>query len=241
MNRRIVRRPPRTLVSLHRTITRCRRCPRLVEWREETARVRVRRFAEQEYWGKPLPGFGDPDARVLIVGLAPAAHGGNRTGRMFTGDESGNWLIRALHSTGFANQPVSLSRDDGLRLTGCYIVAAVRCAPPANKPLPVEKQRCRTFLLEEIRHLRNLRVMVGLGRIGFEAGLRACRDLGLLSFGALPEFAHGAVYRLGGMTCIATYHPSQQNTFTGRLTRPMLNGVFRRARREANRPTAAGS
>ena len=241
MNQGAAHRRSPALVSLHRRITRCRRCPRLVQWREETARVRVRRFAGQEYWGKPLPGFGDPDAGVLIVGLAPAAHGGNRTGRMFTGDESGNWLVRALHVTGFANQPESLSRDDGLRLTGCYIVAAVRCAPPANKPLPGEMQNCRTFLLEEIRLLRNLRVMVGLGKIGFEAGLHACRDLGMVSFGATPKFAHGAVYHLGGMTCIATYHPSQQNTFTGRLTRPMLNSVFRRAMREANRPTAAGS
>jgi len=194
--------------------------------------VKVRRFAEQEYWGKPLPGFGDPDAHVLIVGLAPAAHGGNRTGRMFTGDESGNWLVRALHAAGFANQPESIARDDGLRLTDCYIVAALRCAPPKNKPLPGEMLNCREFLLDEIRLLRNVRVMVGLGKIGFESGLKACRDLGMLSFRAMPRFAHGAVFRFGSVTVLATYHPSQQNTFTGRLTQPMLNQVFRRARRE---------
>jgi uracil-DNA glycosylase family 4 len=227
--------PDDALAALHECITQCRLCPRLVQWREEAARVKVRRFADQEYWGKPLPGFGDRAARVLLVGLAPAAHGGNRTGRMFTGDESGNWLFRALSSAGFANQPESLSRDDGLRLTDCYIVAAVRCAPPRNKPLPAEMLHCRAFLLEEIRLLRNLRVVVGLGKIGFEAALRACRDLGMFSFTTMPRFAHGAVYRFGGYTCMATYHPSQQNTFTGRLTRPMLNRVFRTVRRELDR------
>lgn len=227
--------PGNALAALHERITQCARCPRLVQWREEAAKVKVRRFADQEYWGKPLPGFGDPAARVLLVGLAPAAHGGNRTGRMFTGDESGNWLVRALASAGFANQPESVSRDDGLRLSDCYIVAAVRCAPPMNKPLPAEMLNCRAFLLEEIALLKNVRVVVGLGKIGFASALRVCRDLGMFSFTTMPRFAHGAVYRFDGYTCMATYHPSQQNTFTGRLTRPMLNRVFRTARKELER------
>lgn len=214
------------LAALHRRIVRCTLCPRLVAWRERTAEEKVRRFAHEEYWGKPLPGFGDPDARVLLVGLAPAAHGGNRTGRMFTGDESGSWLARALHETGFANQPTSVGREDGLTLTGCYIVAALRCAPPANKPLPDELAHCRPFLLEEIRALRRVRVVVGLGKIGFEAGLKAFRELGLVTFRAMPKFGHGVVYRLGEYTFIGTYHPSQQNTFTGKLTRGMLRDVF---------------
>ncbi len=197
--------------------------------------MKVRRFVEEEYWGKPLTGFGDPDARMLLVGLAPAAHGGNRTGRMFTGDESGNWLIRALHATGFANQPESLSRDDGLRLNDCYIVAAVRCPPPKNRPLPEEMAHCNRYLLEEIRLLKSIRVVVGLGKIGFEAGLKAFRTLGLISFKTMPGFAHGAVYHMGEFTFLATYHPSQQNTFTGRLTRSMINRVFRTAGRELNR------
>ena len=230
------RRPPGDgLDVLHRRIVRCTLCPRLVHWREKTAAAKVRRFADEEYWGKPLPGFGDPAARVLLVGLAPAAHGGNRTGRMFTGDESGNWLIRALYGAGFANQPESLHREDNLLLRDCYIVAALRCAPPNNKPLPEEMINCRQHLLDEIRLLRRVRVVVGLGKIGFEAGLKAFRELGLVTFRAMPKFAHGAVYRLGAHTFIATYHPSQQNTFTGKLTRPMLNRIFQRARREVGR------
>jgi len=167
----------------------------------------------------------------MLVGLAPAAHGGNRTGRMFTGDESGNWLFRALHTAGFADRPESIHRDDGLRLTGCYIVAALRCAPPQNKPLPVELARCRPFLLDELRLLHNVRVVVGLGKIGFENALKAYRDLGRVQFARMPRFAHGASYELGGLTFIASYHPSQQNTFTGKLTRAMLDGIFAQVRR----------
>jgi len=220
-----------SLAALHASIVSCRRCPRLVAWREEAARTKVKRFAREEYWGKPLTGFGDPGARLLLVGLAPAAHGGNRTGRMFTGDESGNWLVCALHLAGFANQAVSLHREDGLELNDCYIVAALRCAPPENKPLPVEMLNCRPFLLEEIGLLHRVRVVVGLGKIGFEAGLKAYRDLGRVGFSAIPRFAHGAVYRFDDLTFIASYHPSQQNTFTGKLTRPMFNAVFRKARK----------
>jgi uracil-DNA glycosylase family 4 len=219
------------LTHLHDRITACRRCPRLVRWRERTAREKVRRFADEEYWGKPIPGFGDPDARLLIVGLAPAAHGGNRTGRMFTGDESGNWLIRALHTCGFANQAISVRRSDGLRLNDCYIVAALRCAPPQNKPTAKEIAACRPFLLGEIGLLRRVRVVVGLGRIGFDAALEAFRAMGKFDYKRKPRFAHGAVYRFGELTFIATYHPSQQNTFTGRLTRSMLRQVFRRAQK----------
>ena len=189
----------------------------------------MRRFADQEYWGKPVPGFGDHQARLLIVGLAPAAHGGNRTGRMFTGDESGNWLFRALHKAGFASQPESHHRSDGLRLKDCYITATLRCAPPMNKPLPREKENCRPFLLDEIALLENVRVVVGLGRIGFDAALEAFRALGKISYKARPGFGHGSSYRLGDLTFIASYHPSQQNTFTGKLTEEMLDEVFRLA------------
>src|SRR5262245_5712993 len=170
--------PSQQLTALHQAIITCRRCPRLVQWRENVARTRVKRFSQEEYWGKPLPGFGDPKARLLIVGLAPAAHGGNRTGRMFTGDRSGDWLYRALHKTGFANQTSSVHRHDGLRLTDCYITAAVRCAPPENKPTPEEFQNCRSYLIEEIKLLKHVRVVVGLGKIGFENAVRAFREIG---------------------------------------------------------------
>jgi len=217
-------------LDLDRRVVACRACPRLVRWRETVAREKVRRFAGQEYWGKPLPGFGDPEARLLIVGLAPAAHGGNRTGRMFTGDESGNWLFRALHDAGFASQEVSSHRGDGMNLRDCYITAAARCAPPANKPSPAELWRCRPFLLEEIAALKNVKVVVGLGRIGFEAALEAYRAAGRIEWKKKPEFGHARTHTLGGITVIASYHPSQQNTFTGRLTRGMLLKVFRTAR-----------
>jgi uracil-DNA glycosylase family 4 len=201
-----------------------------VRWREEAARTKVRRFADREYWGKPIPGFGDPHARVLLVGLAPAAHGGNRTGRMFTGDESGNWLIRALHAAGFASQSESVDISDGLSLTGCYITATCRCAPPKNRLLPSEIQNCRPFLHREIKLLKNVRVVVGLGRVGFENALEAYREMGLIEYGKKPAFGHGVRYRFGRLTFIGSFHPSQQNTFTGRLTRQMLDRIFRIAR-----------
>ena len=216
--------------ALRREVIACRKCPRLVRWREEAARTKVRRFVGEEYWGKPIPGFGDPHARLLIVGLAPAAHGGNRTGRMFTGDESGNWLLRALHGAGFANQPESIGLSDGLELTDCYITATCRCAPPQNKLLPVEIRNCRPFLHREIALLKNVRVVVGLGRIGFDNALAAFRESGLIDFKTRPLFGHGARCALGPYTFIASFHPSQQNTFTGRLTRPMLDRIFRAAR-----------
>ena len=218
------------LVALRRDVIACRLCPRLVRWREESARKKVRRFADQDYWGKPIPGFGDPHARLLLVGLAPAANGGNRTGRMFTGDESGNWLFRALHRAGFANQPESLDPSDGLELEDCYITATCRCAPPLNKLLPEEIRNCRPFLHREIGLLKNVRVVVGLGRIGFDTALTAFRELELIEYKKRPTFGHGVRYPLGGYTFIGSFHPSQQNTFTGRLTRPMLDRIFRAAR-----------
>lgn len=218
-----------SLQDLHQDIIPCRLCPRLVRWREKIAREKVRRHAREDYWGKPVPGFGDPHARLLLVGLAPAAHGANRTGRMFTGDNSGHWLYRALHKAGFANQPTSVDRQDDLVLTDCYITATLRCAPPLNKPLPGEISNCRPFLLEEMRLLKNVRVVVGLGRIGFEAALHAYRDAGRISYLRKPVFAHAAVHRIDDITFIASFHPSQQNTFTGRLTEPMFDDVFRKA------------
>ena len=219
----------RSIDGLNRLVVSCRRCPRLVRWREKVARDKVRRYAEEEYWGRPIPGFGDPQARLLLVGLAPAAHGGNRTGRMFTGDESGKWLFRALYRSGFASSPQSVNRFDNLKLTDCYMTATLRCAPPGNKPLPREVHRCRPFLLNEILLLKNVRVIVGLGRIGFDAALDASRELGRIQFSARPKFAHCARYDLGGLTFIASFHPSQQNTFTGKLTESMLDEVFRSA------------
>jgi len=217
---------------LHQTITACRLCPRLVAHREQIARVKTRRFHDWAYWGSPVPPFGESKARLLIVGLAPAAHGGNRTGRMFTGDRSGDWLYRALHAAGFASQPRSISRDDGMRLHDCYITATVRCAPPGNKPLPEEFDRCRPFLVEELRLLKQVRVVVALGRIAFEGYLKACRELGHVLPRPRPAFGHGTAHRLPwGVTLIGSYHPSQQNTFTGRLTAPMLASVFAKARK----------
>jgi uracil-DNA glycosylase len=215
-----------TLSSLQQHIIACRRCPRLVQWRQEVARGKVRRFASEKYWGKPIPSFGDPRARLLLVGLAPAAHGGNRTGRMFTGDESGNWLFRALYEVGFANQPASTHRGDGLALTDCYITATLRCAPPQNKPTADEIFSCASYLLKELTLLTRVRVVIGLGKIGFEAALRAYREIGRISFKAIPRFGHGASYTFDDLTFIASYHPSQQNTFTGKLTREMFEGVF---------------
>lgn len=214
------------LAALHRKIIRCRACARLVVWREEVATKKVRRFADEEYWGKPLPGFGDPRAAVVLVGLAPAAHGGNRTGRMFTGDESGNWLFRALHKAGFANQARSVDRDDGLTLVDCYITAVARCAPPNNKLLPEEIAQCRPFLEQELMSLQRLRVVVGLGKVGFDGAAEALRKIGRIDFDRKPKFSHGAQYDFGGVTLLGTYHPSQQNTFTGKLTERMLDDVI---------------
>ncbi len=220
------------LARLEERITFCRNCPRLVRWREKVAREKVKRHAQETYWGRPVPSFGDPRARVLLVGLAPAAHGGNRTGRMFTGDRSGDWLFRALYRAGFANQPVSIDRFDGLKLADCFITAAVRCAPPANRPTPREFQNCRPYLLSVVGLLTRVRVVVGLGRIGFDAAMDAYRRAGRIHPQRKPAFAHAAVHRFGDLTFIASFHPSQQNTFTGRLTQPMFDRVFALVRRE---------
>jgi uracil-DNA glycosylase family 4 len=225
-----------SLMRLQAEMIACSRCPRLVAWREQVAAEKVRRFAGDDYWGKPVPSFGDPCARLLVVGLAPAAHGGNRTGRIFTGDRSGDWLYRALHRAGFANQPTSVHRRDGLKLRDCYITAVIHCAPPANKPLREEIENCRPFLMREVALLSRLRVIVALGRLAFDAtiGLIGLEQQATGNNAARvrkPNFAHGCEARLrGGATLIASFHPSQQNTFTGRLTEPMLNRVFDRAR-----------
>ncbi len=223
---------PLPLARLQETIVACRACPRLTRHRERIAATKVRRYRDWEYWGRPVPSFGDPAARLLVIGLAPAAHGGNRTGRIFTGDRSGDWLFAALHRFGFANQPTSTHRGDGLTLRDCYITAAVRCAPPGNRPSPAEMNRCRPFLLEEIRLLGRIEVVVALGRIALDAYLEARRALGQPLPSPRPAFRHGATSHLpGGPLLVTSYHPSQQNTFTGRLTRPMFYRVFARVRR----------
>ena len=219
------------LQQIERTITACRKCPRLVRWRETVAEEPPRRYQGQKYWAKPLPGFGDPDARLLIVGLAPAAHGGNRTGRMFTGDRSGDWLYGALHAAGFANQQESVHRDDGLKLRDCYITAAVRCAPPDNKPSRIEFERCRPYLVQEVKLFKDVRVVVALGKVAFDAFLAAHQKNGGTVPKPRPRFGHGAsVVLSSGVTLICSYHPSQQNTFTGKLTPPMFHAIFNRAR-----------
>ena len=216
---------PGALDALEREITGCRACPRLVAWREQVARERRAAFRDQEYWARPVPGFGDPDARVVLVGLAPAGHGANRTGRMFTGDRSGEFLYAALWRTGFANQPTAVHRHDGLTLRGAWITAAVRCAPPANKPAPAERDRCRPFLERELALLPDLRVYVPLGQFGYQV---LCRALGLRG---APRFGHGVELTLDdGRAIVCSYHVSQQNTFTGKLTEAMFDGVLRRAR-----------
>jgi len=232
------------LERLQASVAECRRCPRLVRHREAVARDKRHQYREWIYWGKPVPGFGDAGARLFVLGLAPAAHGGNRTGRIFTGDRSGDWLYEALHRYGFANQPHSLHKEDGLRLTDCYIAASVRCAPPDNKPLPAEFDNCRPYLLEELRLLSRIRVVVALGKIAFDQYLKACREFGHGLPAPLPRFGHGAVSRLpSGVTLLGSYHPSQQNTFTGKLTRAMFHGVFQEARAfldgERERPAGA--
>jgi uracil-DNA glycosylase family 4 len=220
-----------TISSINRSIVACTRCPRLRAYCRRVARDKKREFRDWQYWGKPVPGSGDPEARLLVVGLAPAAHGANRTGRMFTGDSSGNWLYEALYRHGFASQPQSTSRDDGLTLTDCYIVAAARCAPPANKPSRVELDRCRSYLAAELRLLTRVRVVVTLGRIAHESWLKAAGWWERLPARSRPAFAHGETTTLpDGVVVIASYHPSRQNTNTGRLTRTMWDAVFRRAR-----------
>ncbi len=213
------------LQELEDRITTCRRCPRLVAWREEVAQVKRAAFADQEYWGRPLPGFGDPEARVIVLGLAPAAHGGNRTGRIFTGDRSGDWLFAALWRAGFANQPESVALDDGLRLTDCFIAAAVRCAPPANRPSPAERDNCLPYFASELSLLERARVIVCLGGFAWDAAMRV-----LEAPRPRPKFAHGAEMQVADYALLGCYHVSQQNTFTGRLTEPMLDQVFTRAR-----------
>jgi uracil-DNA glycosylase family 4 len=219
------------LAALTDEIVVCRRCPRLVEWREQVAREKVARFRSERYWGRPVPGFGDPDGRILLVGLAPAAHGGNRTGRVFTGDASGDFLFGAMHAVGLANQPSSTHRGDGLRLIDAYVAAAVRCAPPANKPLPSERDNCAPFLALELAILDQVRVIVALGAYGWEAALRAAATVAGEETvpRPRPRFGHAAEAQLGPYRLIGTYHPSQQNTFTGKLTRPMLKAVLARA------------
>lgn len=220
------------LAQVQREVIRCTRCPRLTRFRQHVAAVKVRRFRGWEYWGRPIPSLGDPRARVLILGLAPAAHGGNRTGRIFTGDRSGDWLFRALYAYGFANQPTSVAQGDGLTLNDCYITAALRCAPPQNRPTRRELETCRPYLLREVSLLPDVRVVIALGRIAFEAFLQVCRQRGIALPRPRPRFAHGARFPLaGGLVLLASYHPSQQNTLTRRLTRPMFHGIFREARR----------
>jgi uracil-DNA glycosylase family 4 len=224
-----------SLCDVERDVVVCRRCPRLVAWREEVARVRRAAFASEEYWGRPLPGFGDPEASVLVLGLAPAAHGGNRTGRIFTGDRSGDWLFGSMHRTGFANQPTSVSRDDGLRLTGAWVTAAVRCAPPANRPTPAERDNCLPYLVRELRLLSSVRVVVTLGSFAWDVALRALAAVGEPRPRPRPKFGHGAETQIGRFELLGCFHPSQQNTFTGKLTEPMIDAVFERARELAVR------
>jgi uracil-DNA glycosylase len=220
------------LAALSAEVVACRRCPRLVDWRERVAAEKRAAFAHETYWGRPVPGFGDPRARILVLGLAPAAHGGNRTGRVFTGDRSGDWLFAALWRCGLANQPQSRSREDGLALRDAYVAAAVRCAPPANKPLPAERDNCFPYLLRELELLGDVRVVVCLGGFAWDAALRARAVLGEPVPRPRPRFGHGAELAAapGRLTLVGCYHPSQQNTFTGRLTEPMTDAALLRAR-----------
>jgi uracil-DNA glycosylase len=228
----VVRQVPRSIGSLHAELEGCRQCPRLVQWREQVARERRAAFAHEHYWGRPLPGFGDPRARILVFGLAPAAHGANRTGRMFTGDRSGDFLFAALWRCGLANQPTSTSRDDGLRLKGVWVSAAVRCAPPANRPEPQERDRCLPWSVAELSFLRRVTVAVCLGAFAWDAALRlnaaASEPPGAIPR-PRPKFGHGAEHDGAPLKLIGSYHPSQQNTFTGKLTSEMLDDVLRRA------------
>jgi len=226
------------LTALRAEIVSCRACPRLVGWREEVARVKRAAFADEEYWGRPVPGFGDPDATVLVLGLAPAAHGGNRTGRVFTGDRSGDWLFGSLHRVGMASQPESVAVDDGLALHGCWVAAAVRCAPPANRPTPTERDTCLPYAVRELELLARVRVIVCLGSFAWNAALRVLAGGGSPVPRPRPKFGHGAEATVGGRVLLGCYHPSQQNTFTGKLTRPMIDDVMRRARALGGVPDA---
>jgi uracil-DNA glycosylase family 4 len=219
-----------SLAALAAEITGCRACPRLVAWREQVARTRRAAFADEQYWGRPVPGFGDPRASVVVLGLAPAAHGGNRTGRVFTGDRSGDWLFAALHQVGMANQPTSRTRDDGLALDGCWVAAAVRCAPPANRPTPAERDTCLPFAMRELTLLSRARVIVCLGGFAWDAALRILARRGTEIPRPRPRFGHGAEATVGEVALVGCYHPSQQNTFTGRLKPGMMEDVLRRAR-----------
>jgi uracil-DNA glycosylase len=217
--------PAAELAAISGEVVECRACPRLVAWRERVAAEKRASFAGEQYWGRPVPGFGDPAASLLVVGLAPAAHGGNRTGRVFTGDRSGDWVFRALHKAGYANQPTSVHAEDGLTLTGAYVAAVVRCAPPDNKPTPLERDTCVGYLRREMEVMASVRVIVALGGFAYEALAR------LVGLRPRPPFGHGVEVALsGGRTLICSYHPSQQNTFTRRLTEPMFDAVFSRAR-----------
>jgi uracil-DNA glycosylase family 4 len=223
------------LRRLAHEVVACRACPRLVEWREQVARDKRASFQGERYWGKPIPGFGDPAARVLIVGLAPAAHGANRTGRMFTGDRSGDWLYAALHRAGYANQATSVVADDGLLLTDAFVTAAVRCAPPANRPTPQERDRCSPFLVRELTLMPQVRVIVTLGGFAYEATWRVLSEAGVALPRPRPRFGHGIEVATPRATILGCYHPSQQNTFTGKLTVPMLDAVFAKATALAQR------
>ena len=223
----------RALAAVEAEVVECRRCPRLVEWRERVALEKVARFREETYWGRPVPGFGDPDARILLLGLAPAAHGGNRTGRVFTGDASGNFLWPALHAAGLANRPASRHRDDGLVARDLWVTAPVKSAPPDNKPLPSERDNCEPYLLREVAALDRLKVVVALGGFAWAAALRTFAALGAEVPRPVPKFGHGAEVRIDRWTLLGCYHVSQQNTFTGRLTRPMLDAVLQVARQRA--------
>jgi uracil-DNA glycosylase family 4 len=218
------------LAALTAEIVDCRACPRLVAWREHVAREKRAAFRDDDYWGRPVPGFGDPAARVLVAGLAPAAHGGNRTGRVFTGDRSGDWLFGSLYRLGFANQPTSVAADDGLQLTDAYIAATVRCAPPANKPTPDERDRCLPYLVRELALLSRVRVIVVLGQFAYGAVARVLASSGAPLPVPRPRFGHGVEVATARAVVLGCYHPSQQNTFTGKLTEAMIDDVFRRAR-----------